>query len=248
MRLTRILFAPVLLVLTAIMGFAGPRPVSPAQTTAEITDKLYHAQIFKHGQVQVNFENGVATLAGTVDSIGAKRDAERAARKVNDVRQVVDNLQVRAEDVTPQQILDQARHQILTYYAYTIFDNIELGMQGDTLIVNGQVTQPFKKGDLGNILAHIRGVAELQNNLEVLPVSNFDDAARVQIARAIYGDPYFVYYGNQALPPIHIIVKNGNVTLVGAVATSMDKQKAAMDALSAGTFFSLTNNLSVERG
>ncbi len=248
MRLTRILFAPALLVLAAAMSFARPHSMSPAQITAEITDKLYHAQIFKHGQVQVNFDNGTATLSGTVDSIGIKVDAERAARKVADVHQVVDNLQVHAEDVTPRQMLQEARHEILTYYAYTIFDNIELGTQGNTLMVNGQVTQPYKKADMGNFLAHVKGVAQLENNLEVLPVSEFDDALRIQIARAIYGDPSFIYYGNQALPPIHILVKNGNVTLVGVVATQLDKAKAGMDALNAGTFFSFKNDLRVERG
>lgn len=248
MRLARILFAPGLLILAVAMSFARPHAIEPAQITAEITDKLYHAQILKHGQVQVNFDNGIATLSGSVDSFGVKMDAERAARKVDEVRQVVDDLQVRADDVTPQQILEKARHEILTYYAYTIFDNIELGTQGNTLVVNGQVTQPYKKGDIGNFLAHIKGVAQLQNNLEVLPLSGFDDTARIQIARAIYGDPFFTYYGNQALPPIHIIVKNGDVTLVGVVATQMDKQKAAMDALNAGTFFSLKNDLHVERG
>ncbi len=248
MRLTRILLAPGLLILAAATGFAAAHSITPAQITAEITDKLYHAQVFKHGQVQVNFDNGTATLTGTVDSFGAKMDAERAARKVDDVHQVVDNLQVYAEDVTPRQILERARHEILTYYAYTIFDNVELGTQGNTLIVNGQVTQPYKKSDIGNFLAHIKGVAQLENNLEVLPVSNFDDGLRIRIARAIYGDPLFIYYGNQALPPIHIIVKNGNVNLVGVVASPLDKEKAGFDARNAGTFFAFKNDLRVERG
>lgn len=248
MRLTRTLIAPALVILAATISFARSDSMSPAQITAEITDKLYHAQVFKHGQVQVNFDNGVATLSGTVDSLGAKMDAARAARKVDDVRTLVDNLQVRAEDITPQQILERARHEILTYYAYTIFDNIELGMQGDKLVVNGQVTQPYKKQDIGNFLGHIKGVAQLENNLEVLPVSNFDDSLRIQIARAIYGDPLFIYFGNQALPPIHIVVKNGNVTLVGVVDTTLEKQKAAVDALNVSPFFTLTNDLRVVKG
>jgi hyperosmotically inducible protein len=226
--------------------FAKKHDDSPAQITARIEDKLYHAQVFKHGDVQVSVENGVATLNGTVDCLGVKMDAEHATRKVDDVTGVVDNINVHAEDVTPRQIGEQTRKDIVTYYAYTIFDNITLEVQGDRLIVNGQVTQPYKKQDIGNFLAHVNGVAELDNNLEVLPTSEYDDSLRLAIARTIYNDPFFIHYGNQALPPIHIIVKNGNVSLEGVVASQMDRTKAEMDARLAATYFNLTDNLRIE--
>jgi hyperosmotically inducible protein len=165
---------------------------------------------------------------------------------VDDVYQIADNITVHVEDVTPRQIAEQARKQIVTYYAYGIFDNVWLEVQGDKLVVNGQVSQPFKKEDIGNFLTHIKGVAVLENNLEVLPLSPYDDSLRLAIARAIYNDPYFTNYAIQALPPIHIIVKNGNVTLEGVVATQLDRVKAEMAARFAGTFFSLADNLRVE--
>ena len=245
MRGTKLLLAPIMLAIAVQVTFAEKHNITPAQITAEIQDKLYHAQVFKHGEVQVSFENGTATLTGTVDSLGVKMDAEHAARKVDDVTSLVDNINVHAEDVTPRQIGEQARKEIVTYPWYSIFDNITLEVQGDRLIVNGQVSQPFKKQDIGNFLAHVKGVAELDNNLEVLPTSEYDDSLRMAIARAIYNDPYFIHY-HQALPSIHIIVKNGNVTLEGVVASQMDRTKAEMDARMAATYFNLTNNLRVE--
>jgi hyperosmotically inducible protein len=246
MRGTKLLFAPMMLAIAAQVTFAKKQVDSPAQITAKIEDKLDHAQVFKHGNVQVNVDNGVATLTGTVDSVGFKMDAERAAGKVDGVT-VVDNINVHAEDVTPRQIGEQARKDIVTYYAYTIFDNITLEVQGDRLIVDGQVTQPYKKQDLGNFLAHVKGVAEFGNNLEVLPISQYDDSLRLAIARAIYKDPFFIHYAGQALPPIHIVVKNGNVTLEGVVANQLDRTKAEADARLAATYFSLTDNLQIER-
>jgi hyperosmotically inducible protein len=202
--------------------------------------------VTKHGDVQISYAGGVATLTGTVDNLGSKLDAEKAAQKVKGMKQVVDNIQVRAEGVDDHAILEQARHEIVMYFAYGIFDNVELAAHHGTLTVRGQVTQPFKKTDLGRILERVKGVAALENNLEVLPLSNFDDRLRLQVARAIYGDPFFLQYAHQALPPIHIIVKNGNVTLEGVVANGMDKIKANMDALHAGLSFSVVNNLRVE--
>lgn len=219
---------------------------SDTEITAMIQDKLYHARTFEHGQVQANYSIGVATLTGTVDSLGAKRDAERAARKVEDVTEVVNHITVHAEDVTPRQILEEARKQIVTYYAYGIFDNISLEAQGDRLIVGGQVSEPFKKEDIGNFLARVKGVAELDNNLEILPTSIYDDQLRIAIARSIFNDPYFVHYAIQATPSIHIIVKNGNVTLEGVVANQLDRVKAENDARFAATYFALTDNLRVE--
>lgn len=219
---------------------------SSAEITAGVQGRLYSAGIFKHGEVNVQVANGVATLTGAVDSYGQEMRAVRAARKQHGVNSVVNNIQVRSDDVSPQQILKKARHDVLTYPYYTVFDNITLSTQGNELTVSGQVTQPYKKSDLGNILADIRGVTNLKNDIQVLPLSSFDDHIRLAVARRIYGDPAFFNYGNQANPPIHIIVNNGNVALEGVVNSNVDRQKAAIDARFAATYFGLENNLQVE--
>ncbi len=236
-----------MLVVLACQTVFGATGSPDAKIAASIQDRLYHARVFDHGQVQVRYKNGLATLSGTVESLGAKQDAERAARKVREVNRVANNLQVHAENVTERQILERARHEVLTYYAYGIFDNIILEARGDELTVSGQVSQPFKKQDIGNFLAHVKGVATLENKLEVLPASIFDDRLRLAIARALFNDPTFVHYAVQAVPPIHIIVKNGNVTLEGVVNSAVDRARAESAARFAGLSFSFVNNLRVER-
>ena len=238
------------LVLPLVLGsglcWASP-PTTDSQAMKGIRSHLDHAQVYKHGDVQVTYAGGVATLTGTVDNLGSKLDAEKAAQKAPGVTRVVDNIQVRADDISDQQTLEQARHAIVMCYAYGVFDNVNLEAHHGTLTVSGQVTQPFKKTDMGRLLERVKGVAVLENNLEVLPLSTFDDRLRLQVARAIYGDPFFIRYANQALPPIHIIVKNGNVTLEGVVASTMDRTKAEMAALHAGLSFSVVNNLQIEK-
>jgi hyperosmotically inducible protein len=246
MTKTRLLILVLALGLAVPAAFAGTENI-PSRVTAELQDKIYHAKVFNHGTVQVVFDNGVATLTGTVDNLGSKLDAERAARKVKGVTQVVNSIRVSADDVTPRQMLEKARHEVVMYYGYTIFDNVQLEAKGDNLIVSGQVTQPFKKSDLGNILSRVRGVANLENNLEVLPLSTFDDQLRFALARAIYGRSGFELYAVQANPPIHIIVKNGNVTLEGAVGNQLDKTLAEVAARNVGLSFSVTNNLRVDK-
>lgn len=240
-----LVLVPIATVL-AQAAFAADHNISHAQIVAEIQDRLYHAQVFKHGNVTVAFENGTATLTGSVDCIGVKMDAERAVRKVNDVNQIVNQITVNPGDTGTEGIVQQARKAILTYPFYTIFDNITLKIQGHDLTVAGQATDPYKKSDIGNFLEHIQGVSSLTNDIQVLPASQFDSAIRLAVARAIYDDPYFMNYRNQAIPPIHIIVDNGNVTLDGVVNSEVDKAQAERDARLAATYFGFTNNLRVE--
>jgi osmotically-inducible protein OsmY len=235
------------LVLGAGMCWAGP-PTTDTQGVEGIQARLDHAKVNQHGDVHVTYVNGVVTLTGTVDNLGSKLDAEKAARKFRGVTQVVDNVRVHADDINDQQIVQQARHAIVMYYAFTIFDNVEFEAHNGVLTVTGQVTQPFKKTDMGRLLESVKGVAALQNNLEVLPNSRFDDQLRLQLARAIYGNPYFTPYTNLAIPPIHIIVKNQNVTLEGVVVSNMDRIQAGMVANHTGLAFSVVNNLRVVKG
>jgi hyperosmotically inducible protein len=92
----------------------------------------------------------------------------------------------------------------------------------------------------------IEGVEKVVNNIEVLPTSFNDDRIRRDVYRKIYGNDVLSPYQLRAVPPIHIIVKNGNVTLEGAVARQMDKQIAGVQANSVSGVFSVTNNLQVE--
>ncbi len=148
---------------------------------------------------------------------------------------------------TDSQIAEKIAHEVRMYSRYTIWDNVNVRVENGQVELLGQVSEPFKKTDLGRIAQSVAGVTGVTNQLEVLPLSSFDDGIRLRVARAVYGDATLSRYGNQALPPIHIIVDNGRVTLEGVVNSEMDKQIAGMRASTAGlSFGAVTNNLRVE--
>jgi osmotically-inducible protein OsmY len=145
-------------------------------------------------------------------------------------------------------IAKKLTHEIRMYPRYTIFDNISFRVNEGAVELVGQVSQPFKKADLGRIAQHVPGVTSLANNLEVLPVSPMDNRLRFQVARAIYRDPVLSRYALQAVGPIHIIVDNGRVTLEGVVATEMERNVAGIRAAGAGLSIGpVVNNLQVEK-
>jgi len=81
-----------------------------------------------------------------------------------------------------------------------------------------------------------------------LPLSPNDDQIRYAVYRAVYGNTALsTRYGYQAVPSIHIIVRNGQVTLEGVVSNETDKNIANIQANGVSGVFSVTNNLRVEK-
>jgi BON domain-containing protein len=144
-------------------------------------------------------------------------------------------------------LVREVRHELRLLPYYTVFDNLEYKVEGYTVTLEGQVTQPTLKSDAGNVVKRIEGVEKVVNNIEVLPLSTNDDRIRRAEFRAIYSTAGLDRYSLQAVPPIHIIVKNGNVTLEGVVATQSDKDLANIKANGVPDVFSVTNNLRVEK-
>jgi hyperosmotically inducible protein len=144
-------------------------------------------------------------------------------------------------------IYKEVRHELVMLPYYGVFDNLAYKVDPDgTVTLLGQVARPTLKSDAENAVKRIEGVEKVVNNLEVLPTSGNDDQIRRATYRAIYGNSVLSQYQLRAVPPIHIIVKNGHVTLEGAVARQMDKQIAGMQANGVHGAFSVTNNLVVD--
>jgi hyperosmotically inducible protein len=145
-------------------------------------------------------------------------------------------------------IAREVRHELVTLPYYGVFDDLAFRVEGSTVVLMGQVSRPTLKSDAENVTKRVEGVTRVVNEIEVLPLSSMDDQIRLAVYRAIYGDSALsTRYGFRALPSIHIIVKNGNVTLEGVVADEADKNIVNMRAKGVPNIFSVTNNLRVER-
>ena len=144
-------------------------------------------------------------------------------------------------------IYKEVRHELVMLPYYGVFDNLSYKVDPDgTVTLIGQVSRPTLKSDAENSVKRIEGVEKVVNNLEVLPTSSNDDRIRRAAYRAIYGNDVLSQYQLRAVPPIHIIVNNGHISLEGVVARQMEKQIAGMQANGVHGAFSVTNNLAVE--
>ena len=141
----------------------------------------------------------------------------------------------------------QVRHELVMLPYYNVFDNLAFKVDGSTVTLLGQVSRPTLKSDAEKVVKGIEGVEKVVNQIQVLPVSPDDDRIRLAVYRAIYGHSSLQRYGLQAVPPIHIIVNKGNVTLEGVVANEADKNIANIQAKSVPGVFGVANNLRAEK-
>jgi hyperosmotically inducible protein len=131
-----------------------------------------------------------------------------------------------AQERKDLQIFRDVSNSVNRYTQFTIFDSIDASVTQGHVVLSGWVTMPYKKNDIEQRVRKVTGVHSLENKIQVLPVSQFDDELRFRIARAIYGNSAFWNYAAMANPPIHIVVNGGRVTLQGVVQSNVERQLA----------------------
>jgi len=131
-----------------------------------------------------------------------------------------------AADKENLQLFKAVQKQVLNYTHFTIFDSVNMQINGGAVVLTGWVTMPYKSHDIERRVSRVDGVTRVVNKIRELPVSQFDDDLRIRIARAIYSSPHFRGYDSMVNPPIHIIVEHGRVTLEGVVNNNVDRMIA----------------------
>ena len=146
-----------------------------------------------------------------------------------------------------ERLIREVRHELVMLPYYGVFDNLSYRVDGDRVTLFGQVAKPTLKDDAGRVVKRIEGVSQVVNEIEVLPLSPNDDRLRLRVYRAIYSKAPLQRYSLMAVPPIHIIVKNGNVALEGVVSSEFDKNLANVAARGVSGVFDVKNNLVIEK-
>lgn len=143
-------------------------------------------------------------------------------------------------------VLRDVQQQVLRYPNFTIFDSVKARLdEGGVLTLTGKVTMPFKRNDISKRVARVEGIEQVVNEIDVLPVSQFDNALRWRIAQAIYSNVNFQPFAAMPNPPIHVIVENGRVTLEGVVRSHVDRMLARSLVIGFPAF-GVTNDLKTD--
>jgi hyperosmotically inducible periplasmic protein len=150
-----------------------------------------------------------------------------------------------ATDNAATSLSREIHHQILVLPFYSVFDSINFSLEGHKVTLTGQVLRRTLKENAEGAVKSIEGVKVVVNQIEVLPTSPADDDTRRAVYRALYEDSTLQRYAVQNVPPVHIVVKNGGVTLEGSVDSAADKNLAGARAGSVPNTSGVKNNLVV---
>jgi len=151
-------------------------------------------------------------------------------------------------DRSSLELARKVRRELVTLPFLSVFDNLSYSIDNGSVTLSGQTIRPTIRTSAENVVKRLEGVSKVVNRIEVLPLSPFDDRIRLAAARAVYGYPALQRYGLGANPSIRIIVRNGDITLEGVVASEFDRNLVFLRANGVPFAFKVTNNLCVVKG
>ena len=229
--------------LLAVTVFATPASAGDLDdqaVPARIQQRLLNKDL---DGVTVEVENGVATLVGTVETLRQRDVAANIARDVEGVTSVQNDARVMWGGRTTQDIASDVERALRDPNFNTVFDWVQADVTGREVVLTGWVTMPWKIESAAARMSRIPGVESVEAKIEVLPVSIYDDEIRFQSARALYRSLAFVDRAGQINPPVHIVVRHGEVILMGEVRNRAELMLARSLVSSAALPFRITNNL-----
>lgn len=171
------------------------------------------------------------------------------------------------DDAVSMKIAERVQREIVRLDNYGVFDEIDFAVKGSTVTLTGLASRPTLKDSAERVTKKVEGVEKVVNQIEVVPLSPNDDSIRLRTYIAIYGHPTLSRLNpNRGVPwlgtlaqrasgitndpplgphPIHILVKNGDVTLRGYVSSAAEKNIAGIQANGVPGVFSVKNEIAV---
>ncbi len=202
-------------------------------------------------QVQGSVQGETAVLRGTVDVYDDKEEAGKRARRVKGIKAIENEIEVAGPEVPDAELQQKLVKEISldrVGYGSTPFNAISVAVQNGVVTLGGHAVGPVSASDAVGIASNMKGVKDVVNEIQVDPLSPFDNTIRVNAYRTIYGYPQLNKYAIDPAQPIRISVQNGVITLYGTVLNQTDKDVAGLRANSVPNAFKVINNLQVQNG
>ncbi|MCX6833563.1 MAG: BON domain-containing protein [candidate division Zixibacteria bacterium] len=237
----------------AVAPVAKVVSVAPAQERGKqkealknvIEEKLAAKKLLQGDNIQVTVEDGKVLLDGTVNSLGEKRRVDAIVRRISSSSLVENRLLIAGHEITDSALAANVQQAIDYSVFYSVFDWIKVKAKAGVVTLVGVAAEPWAEDSFMSVAASVRGVKEVLDEVELLPVSIRDNEIRHIAATAIYRELFFKPLSTAPNPPVHIIVNNGNVILAGWVHSDLDRMEAESLVESNTMAAKITDNLDI---
>lgn len=198
-------------------------------------EPLLHA-----AEIGVTVKDGIVTLMGTVDGYYKKIEAENAAKSVDGVKAVVEEIQVRYPNSTKSDE-DIARDAIKALAnEWNVPDNkIQVKVEKGWVTLEGEVTWNYQKEAAYKALRHLIGVEGVTSRIKIMSEIQ-DRIEKKSIIRAINNN-WTLHFEH-----INVNVQGNRVTLTGTVSSLYQKDLAEKIVWKTPGIWSIDNQLVVE--
>ncbi len=204
----------------------------------------------------VNKQNMIRPLAGQLVEVSGEIKAKNGTVKLQSAKAIT------AESVPPgdpgrkmldvrtyrtdksAQLHEKIRHELAMMPYISEFDFISFTQSGADVILTGWTVRDTNRSTAYNAVKDIEGVETVVNNIEVLPLGSFDMQIRAAARAALQRQLARYFWGNGS--DIKIIVKDGQIILLGTVASKADSDIAFIQCNSVSGAFKVFNMLRVQ--
>lgn len=152
----------------------------------DVIEELQYEPSLANAEIAVSVREGVATLAGYVDSFAQKYAAERAAERVTGVRVLVESLHVRLPSASTRADPDIA-HAVLNALRWDVEvpdERIKAKVENGWVTLEGTVEWQFQRAAAERAVRYLTGVKGVTNLLGVKPTVTASDV-RAKIEEAL---------------------------------------------------------------
>jgi hyperosmotically inducible protein len=141
---------------------------------------------------------------------------------------------------------EKVRHELAMMPYISEFDFISFTLNGGEVILTGWTVRITNRSTAFNIVKSIEGVESVVNNIDVLPLGSLDMQVRAGARAALQRHLSRYFWGSGS--DIKIVVKNGQIILLGTVASKMDFDIATIQCNSVPNAFHVFNLLRIQSG
>jgi osmotically-inducible protein OsmY len=212
-----------------------------ARIREDVLDQLAWESDVDDRQIGVAVENGVVTLSGVINSYTSKMAAERAAKKVNGVKAVAEDIEVKYGDAFKKTDKEIAKAAVnaLEWNISVPDDKIMVKVEDGWVYLTGEVKWDYQRNAARKAVENLLGVRYVSNNISLKQKIEAKDIKN-KIKKA------FERAADVDAKKVSVEVDGHTVTLRGSVRSLAEKEEARKTAYASPGVYNVINKINVE--